>query len=98
MAHSREPVSDHDNGPPLHQFSQRLLDLLLGLGIDRGGSLVEYQDGGVFEDRSRYGEPLLLSAGELDPPFTHASIVPPRQRLDEGVRVGRLGRRDDLLV
>jgi hypothetical protein len=44
VAHGREPVGDHDCGPLLHKFVQRFLDLLFGLGIDRGGSLIKYED------------------------------------------------------
>src|SRR5215211_2083753 len=98
VAHGREAVGDHDNGPPPHQFSQGYLDLLFGLGIYRRSSLIEYEDRGILEDCTRYGEALLLSAGELDPPFTHAGIVPLRQSLDKVVRVGRPGHRDDLPV
>ena len=38
-----EPVRNGDGGPALHQVLQRLLYFLLGLGIDRGGSLVKNQ-------------------------------------------------------
>src|SRR5215218_3605051 len=88
MAHSREPVGDHDRGSPPHQFLQRLLDL----------RLVQYENRSILEDRPRYGEPLLLSARELDPALAHAGVVPSWECLDEVVGVGCRGRRDDLLT
>ena len=49
----RQPVGDGDGRAALHQVVERLLDLLLGLGVDRRGGLVEDQDARVDQQRAR---------------------------------------------
>ena len=83
-AHRGRTVGDDQDGAPLHQGAQRLLDLGLGLGIGHGGGLVEQDDGGVQQDRAGDGDALLLAAGQ--------GRVPPQ----DGVVAARQGH--DLLV
>ncbi len=40
----RQPVRDGDDGLARHQRVQLLLDRMLGLGVERGGGLVQHQD------------------------------------------------------
>jgi len=40
---------------PLHQAFERLLDQKFSAGIHRGSSFIQDQDGGVFQERARYG-------------------------------------------
>lgn len=91
-----QPVSHHDGGPPLHDPVERLLDHPLRLDVEGAGGLVEQQDGRVFDDGSSDGHALLLAAGELHPSLADLGRVPFRERADEGVGVGELGRLDDL--
>jgi hypothetical protein len=58
-------VRDHDRRPALHQVRDGLLHDLLGLGVERGGGLVEDQDLRVAQHRARDGDALALAAGEL---------------------------------
>ena len=60
VADGREPVRDHQHGAVLHQLVEGALDLALALGVERGGGLVEEEDGGVLEERAGDGEALLL--------------------------------------
>src|SRR6185295_16630805 len=66
-ANGREPVGDHDRRAIPHQGPQRLLDVVLALGVQGAGGLVEDEDRGVLEQRARDGDPLALAAGQLDP-------------------------------
>jgi hypothetical protein len=43
---------------------ERGLDQALGLGVERGGGLVEDQDRRVLQQRTGDGEALALAAGE----------------------------------
>ena len=45
--------------------AQARLDLLLGLGVERRGRLVEQQDARVLQDGAGDRDALLLAAGEL---------------------------------
>src|SRR3954447_7813352 len=45
----RQAVSHDERGAATRETRERLLDLLLVLGVERGGRLVEHEDGGVFQ-------------------------------------------------
>ena len=57
-----KPVGDRDRRTPFDQVVQSLLNLALGLGVDRGSHLVKYQDSRVDEQRSGDRNPLPLAA------------------------------------
>jgi len=91
----------HDDGGPLlgrQQVVESLLHDPLGLAVERAGRLVEEQDLRVFDDRPRDRDPLTLAARELRALRADLRIIFVRERLDEVVGVGCLGRLDDLLV
>ena len=48
---------------PLGEFGERCLNGALGFGVQRGGCLVENQDGRVFEEHAGDRHALLLPAG-----------------------------------
>ena len=58
----RETVRDDDCGAVLHQPLQRKLDSLFRLVVERGGCLVEQQDGCIAQDRPSNRQTLLLAA------------------------------------
>ena len=58
----RESVSDHDRSPPLHQPIKCLLHELFRLRIERACRLIEDQNLGISEDRTRDGETLFFSS------------------------------------
>ena len=62
-----KPVRDGDRGAALHQVVQRLLDFLLGLGVDRGRGFVEDQDARVDQQRARDRDALALAARQACP-------------------------------
>src|SRR4030042_4533554 len=59
-----DPVGDDERGAAPHEGLERRADGRLGLGVDRGGRVVQDQDGGVFQYRAGDGHPLLLAAGQ----------------------------------
>ena len=78
------------------QFADRLLDMALGFGIERGGRLVEQDDRRVLDQRPRDGDALALAAGELQAVLADLRVVAGREAHDEIVRMGGLGGGDDL--
>jgi hypothetical protein len=80
------------------QVVERLLDFLLGLGIDRRGGLVEDQDARVDQQRAGDGDALALAARQALAAFADQRIVAVRQAQDEVVGMGGAGGGDDLLA
>ena len=83
-----KPVGDDEGGAVFHQAVERVLDLALGLGIHRGGGLVQQQDRRVLEQRAGDGQPLFLAAGELHAALADVGVELLRQLADEALRVG----------
>ena len=90
-----EAVGDDEGRPALHQVGEGLLHQPLGLGVERGGGLVEDEDGRVLEQGARDGDALPLPAGEPAPPLADHGVVAARQVEDEVVGEGRARRRLD---
>ena len=61
----REPVRDRDHGLALHQRRELVLDRELDLAVERGGGLVEHQDGRVLQYDARDRHALALAAREF---------------------------------
>jgi hypothetical protein len=57
-----EPVSNNERSSSLHKLTEGCLNSKLAFGIEGRGGLIEYQDGGVFENGSGNGDSLALSA------------------------------------
>ena len=93
-AQRREPVRDGEHRAPRDQPVERLLDLVLRLGVDGAGGLVEDQDARVVQDRPRDRDALALAARERVPALADHGVVAVRQLADEVVRVRRPRRRD----
>ena len=70
-----EAVGDGDGGAAGHELLEGLLDAALGLGVERGGGLVEDEDGRVLEDGAGDADALALAAGELDAPVADIGVV-----------------------
>ena len=64
LAQRAQAVGDGDRGAALDQVVERLLDLALGLGVDRRGRLVQDQDPRVDQQRPGDRDPLPLAARE----------------------------------
>src|SRR5204863_9320903 len=93
-----EAVRYEGRRAPLHQALERIEDPGLGAAVDAARGLVEEEDGRVLQERAREREPLALAARELDPAVADLRVQAQGQRLDEGQRVRRADRRDDLLL
>ena len=91
-------MGDDKAGSVLHQGAHRLLNLLLGAGVDVGGRLVENQHLGVGEHGARDGQHLLLSLRDVQSVVADDGVVAVRQAHDEVMNLGCLGRGDDLLA
>src|SRR6185312_12373707 len=68
---------------------------MLGFRIERGGRLVEHQDLGILQERTRDRDALALAARKLDALLADDRVVGLRPRGDEVVRVRLHGARLD---
>jgi hypothetical protein len=62
VANRRQPMGDGDRCPACHQPRQALEDQLFGFRIERRRRLVEQEDRGVANDRTRDRDSLPLAA------------------------------------
>src|SRR3989344_9046371 len=88
-------MSNGDAGLALRGLGERRLDVCLALGVERGGCLVEDEDGCVLQDGSGNRDPLALPARKLDTPLAYQGAVAQGKRGDKLVAVRTLGRLDD---
>src|SRR5437016_791911 len=65
QAHRTEAVTDKDGSLARGQFAEMLEDLVLGLGIERGGRLVEDQDTRIPHKSPRQSNLLPLTATQI---------------------------------
>ena len=86
---SGQTVGDDNDRPVFHQVIDGLLDLAFRLHVHGGGGFVQDEDGRVTQDRPGNGEPLLLAAGEPDPPFADVTVVTVGHGHDEVVGISR---------
>src|SRR5215468_3679064 len=73
--HGMQAVGDDDGRAPLAKVLDGALNLALGFRIERGGCLVEQDEGGVFEQGARDGDALALAAGELEPVLPDRRVI-----------------------
>jgi hypothetical protein len=92
----RKAVGDGQHGPVAAEGAQFFLNGALGLGVERGGGLVEDQDRRVLEDGAGDGDALLLAAGELEAALADHRVIAARQGGDEVVDAGGAGGGLDL--
>ncbi len=59
----RQPVRDHQRGAALGHAIELVLDVPLGVAVERRGRFVKQQDRRTFEDGAGDGDALLLAAG-----------------------------------
>ena len=93
----RQPVRDHERGPPRHHLGKRGLDVALCRGVDARGRVVEDQDARLCQQRTRDGYALALAAGGVGP-RSPTSVSRPSGASPAAPRAPRLGGRADLLV
>ena len=83
VAQRAEAVGDGEGRAAACQARDGLLDLALGVGVDRGGGLVQDQDARVRKRSARDREQLALSLGETRAAFAEHGLVFFRQAFDE---------------
>src|SRR5574343_372058 len=98
LAQRGEAVGDGDRRAALDEVVERLLDLFFGLGVDRRGRFVEYQDARIDEQRAGDRDALALAAGQALAAFADQRVVAVRQAQDELVGVGGAGSGDNFLA
>ena len=91
-------VRDDQRGAAPHHLAQRGVDLGLQARVDGRGRVVEQQQPGIGDQRPGQRHPLPLPAGQGKALLADHRVVALGQPDDELVRLGRLGRGDDLLV
>ena len=67
-------MGDDEGGAPHGESIESPLDLGLGDGVQRGGGLIQNEDGGIFQEDAGDGHPLLLSAGQEGAPLAHIGL------------------------
>src|ERR1700728_289852 len=98
VAHSGDSVRNEDGGAPLHHVAQVVENLVFGVGVDAGESVVEDQNLGIADEGTGNCGALLLTAGEGDAAFAHHRVVAFGEALDIGGDVGRVGGTLNLLI
>ena len=74
VENGRKPVRDADGRAAFHQLIQRGLHCAFGFGVQRAGSLVEDQDGRIFQNGAGNGQALALAAGKHDALFADDGV------------------------
>ena len=94
----RKSMGDDEGGAAVHQFFDRFHDRGFGRGIERGGRLVEQQDGRVFQKSARDADALSLADAEMSAAFADRAVVTVRQAANEFIRLRPPRRFADLGV
>jgi hypothetical protein len=91
-------VGDDESSATFHQPLDPRHHQRLGFDVERRSRLVEDQDWGVPQQRSRNRDPLFFSFGKRDPGFADDRVVPLGERGDQVVDPSDLSRLPDLCV
>ena len=68
-------MGDHEDGAPNNQFFQGRHDFQFSFDIQGGGWLIQHEDMGITEKRTRNGEALALSTGEVFALIAHQGTI-----------------------
>ena len=88
----RAAVGDEDRGAVGHERAQRVVDGLLGRGVDGRGGVVEHEDARVGDDGPGQGDALALAARQREAALADDGVVAVGQLVDEPLGAGRHGR------
>src|ERR1700690_3960057 len=91
-------MGDEYRGPAPHDFAEMVKNLVFGVSIDTGKSVIKNQDARIANDGSRDRGPLLLSAGKGNTAFAHQRSVLLGKFFNVAGDIGRLCRRPYLFV
>ena len=92
------PVRDDQDRLAADQAGQRRLDERLVLDVQTGRRLVEQDDGRILEEGARNGNALALAARKGAAVFADVGVSLVRELFGKFVAVGKLCRREDLLI
>ncbi len=98
VKHRADALGDHKRRAIAHQRVQCILDLDLGLHIDRTGAVIQDQHCRLRQQRASNGHALLLSPRQVDAALTDHRIIALFKPGDKVVRLRRFGRSDHLFV
>ena len=98
VAESRQAVRYRERRAVSRQASQRFLNVVLRLRVERRGRLIEDQDLRVVQQRARYRYTLALSARKRVSFLSDNGIVSVGEFNDKSVRARRFRRRNDRLA
>jgi hypothetical protein len=91
VADRGQAVGDDDRGAFVHQFRDSQLYLVLALGVQGTGGLVQEQDLRIHEHGPGQGHALALAAGQAHAAFAEIAVVALGEGTDEVVGVGAAG-------
>ena len=91
-------MGDDQHRPVLDQPGEGSLDQGLVVHVQRGGGLIQKEDGGVLQKGPGNGHPLPLPAGELAAVLPNPGVPALGELLGKLVAVGQSGCRQDLFV
>ena len=98
VADRGDAMRDEDGGAAAHDIAQMVQDLVFGMRIDAGESIVEDQDSRIADEGAGDCGALLLASGKGDAALTDHRLVAFGKALDVGGDVGGFGGVVDLLV
>ena len=73
-------MRDDERGAVLRDAVERVLDVALGVAVERRSRFVEEEDRRAFEDGAGDGDALLLAAGEFQPALADFGLVALRRQ------------------
>src|SRR5699024_7044677 len=88
VLHAGDALGDDEDGSAGDLFGKALADLGVGGGIDGAGRVVEDQDLGLFEQRARNAQTLLLAAGNVGAALLDVGLVLVGEALDKFIGAG----------
>ena len=98
VPYRREPVRDYKHRADVHHLLERVLDEHFGLGVDVRGRLVEDHDLRLVDYRSREGQELSLTGGEVASALLDLLVKSARETVYEPVGVDIAADVHDLVV
>ena len=97
FAECAESMGDHEDGTPDNEFFQGRHDFQFSFDIEGGGWLIQHEDMGIAEKRTRNSEALALSTGEVFALITHQGAIALRPTHDGVMDVRLLRGFDDFV-
>ncbi len=91
VAHGRDAVRDEDGSASVHDLAQVVEDLVFGVRVHAGESVVENEDAGAAQQSARDGGTLLLPTGESDASLADCRVVAFGKAFDVLSDVGGFG-------